>query len=84
MYRQPFRLILPDGKDTYKSFLGSMFSLATIILISMYGIFKLSSLMKYSDYNVQESRKENYYVSEDSFGFEAGYMMAAGLIAYDG
>ena len=77
-------MILPDGKDTYKSFLGSMFSLITIILLSMYGIFKLLSLMNYSDYNVQVSSKENYYVSEDSFGFEAGYMMAAGLIAYDG
>ena len=77
-------MILPDGKDTYKSFLGSMFSLITIILLSIYGIFKLLSLMNYSDYNVQVSMKENFYAAEDRFGFEDGYMMAAGLITYDG
>ena len=77
-------MILPDGKDTYKSFLGSISSIITLILLSMYGMYKLVSLVSYSDYNVQVSRKENYYVSEDSFGFEDGYMMAAGLITYDG
>ena len=77
-------MILPDGENTYKSFLGSISSIITVVLLSMYGIFKLFSLVSYSDYNVQVSMKENFYAAEDRFGFEDGYMMAAGLITYDG
>ena len=70
MYPQPLRLILPDGSDTYKSFLGSMLSLLTIITLAFYSIFKLSVLISYSDYKIQVSDLENYYVAENSFSYE--------------
>ena len=62
-----------------------MLSLLTIITLASYSIFKLSALISYSDYKIQVSDLENYYVAENSFGYEEqGYMIAAGFTDYDG
>mmetsp|Transcript_3956 Transcript_3956/g.4738 ORF Transcript_3956/g.4738 Transcript_3956/m.4738 type:complete len:225 (-) Transcript_3956:1540-2214(-) len=84
LYKQPFRLLLPDGSDQYKSFLGSLLSILTVMTLLSYATYKFSSLVSYSDYKVQVSNEENFYNADDKFGFPDGYMISAGLVTYDG
>ena len=84
IYKQPFRLLLPDGNDAYKSFLGAVLSIITLLTLLSYASYKFNDLVNYADYKVQVADKENYYTDTDFFTFEDGYIFAAGLTAYDG
>ena len=53
MYRRPFHLFLPDDQPLYRSFLGSMLSVLTIMLLISYGGWKLTNLFSLADYTVR-------------------------------
>ena len=84
MYRRPFHLFLPDNQSLYRSFLGAMLSIMTILLLSSYALWKLANLINRKDYTVRMYDQENFYDIKESFGPEDGFMLAAGLTAYDG
>ena len=41
LYKQPFRLLLPDEKDEYRTFVGAMLTIVTVITVVVYGGLKL-------------------------------------------
>ena len=85
IFAQPFRLILPDGENKYRSFLGSLLSLLTAILLVGYGAYKIQELASNSDYKIQIQDQRYYYDAADEFTFEDhGFMIAAAITAYDG
>ena len=85
IFAQPFRLILPDGEDEYRSFLGSLLSLLTAILLVGYGAYKIEELATNSDYKIQIHDQRYYYDADDEFTFEDhGFMIAAAITASDG
>lgn len=53
LYREPFNLVLPDGKTQYRTLLGSILSIITIVVVMSYGSIKMASMVNYSDYKVQ-------------------------------
>ena len=73
MYRQPFRLLLPDGHDTYRTFIGSILSVITIVTIAMYGTYKFTELMGEEDYRVQVRILENEFATNATFGSADGF-----------
>ena len=52
IYRLPFRLLLPDENGMYRTFLGSMLSLLTIVTVIIYGAYKTNDLVRKRDYKV--------------------------------
>ena len=42
IYRQPFRLLLPDKNGMYRTLLGSILSVITLVLMITYASFKAS------------------------------------------
>ena len=44
LYKRPFTFNLPDGASMYRTFIGSVLSIATIILITCYAYLKLVKL----------------------------------------
>ena len=84
IYKEPFRLLLPDGNDAYKSFLGAVLSIITLLTLLTYASYKFQTLISYTDYKVQVADKENFYTDNDFFSYDDGYIFAAGLTAYDG
>ena len=40
IYRMPFRLLLPDDNGMYRTFLGTVLSVLTLIMVITYGGFK--------------------------------------------
>ena len=52
IYRQPFRLLLPDESGMYRTFMGSMLSLLTIVTVIIYGGYKTNDLVNKRDYKV--------------------------------
>ena len=47
IYRQPFRLLLPDDMGMYRTFLGTILSLMTLVLPIVYAGFKMSALVNF-------------------------------------
>ena len=76
--------MLPDGTDQYRSFLGAMLSILTLITLLGYASFKFESLVSFSDYIVQVSDHENFYDANTKFGIDNDFSIAAGLVDYDG
>ena len=60
-YKQPFRLLLPDRKNEYRTFAGGLLSILTIVLMLYYATYKLNTLITKDDYKVQLRRRERYY-----------------------
>ena len=57
LYKQPFRLLLPDEKDEYRTFCGSLLTIFTLSVTLVYAVLKLQILFHYKDYRVQEHNK---------------------------
>ena len=61
-----------------------MLTLITIIFLTTYATWKIIGLFSQVDYKVQVHEQENFYDMEEVFGYKDGFMVAAGLTAYDG
>ena len=84
LYKQPFRLLLPDEKDEYRTFAGSILTICTFIVVLIYATIKLQILFGYEDYKVQISEYVNFYAETDRFTHLDGFAVAAGIWTGDG
>ena len=84
MYRRPFSLLLPDGKQEYRTFIGVILSLITISILLPYLIWKTQVIIGQEDFKVYTKELQNYYTMKDEFGMGQKFMIAAGISAYDG
>ena len=65
LYKQPFRLLLPDGKNEYRTFAGAVLSLVTILVILSYGGFKFTELVSNQNYTVKSHELDDYYAETE-------------------
>ena len=85
LFAQPFRLLLPDREDKYRSILGAVFSLGTLIILIGYALYKIQELTVNLDYSIQIHEKKLFYDPADELTFENdGFMIAAAITDYDG
>ena len=85
LFAQPFRFLLPDREDKYRSCLGAVLSLITLVLLIGYALYKIQELTVNQEYSIQIHDKKLYYDAADAFTFEDnGFVMAAAITAYDG
>ena len=47
LYREPFRVLLPDNEGKYRTLLGAIFSLATMFVLLTYAGFKFNTLVNF-------------------------------------
>ena len=76
--------MLPDGHDTYRTFIGALLSLLTLMTLLTYGIYKLQRLVTIEDFQVGMHVLENYYPSNAVFGYDDGFLVSAAVTNYDG
>ena len=55
LHRREFHFLLPDDEEKYRTFLGVILSLFTVLLLIGYGTYKMIDLVGYNDYKVQEN-----------------------------
>ena len=85
LYRQPFNFLLPDKKDSYRTFLGSLLSLLTVFLLIGFATYKLIAISTNSDYKIQVHDQKFFYDASDEFTFQDHeFMIGAAITAYDG
>ena len=65
--------MMPDEEHTYRTFCGSILSIFTVITITLYAGYKLSTMVTNADYKVQVRDQDDFYVSKDSFGAAEGF-----------
>ena len=81
LYKQPFRLLLPDGKNEYRTFVGATLSLFTVVIVLIYGSFKIQQLVDLEDYKVQLRQEDDAFGETEKFGFDEGFVVAAGILS---
>ena len=52
IYREPFHLMMPDGKSKYRTLLGSILSIFTLISIFLFSVYKLIDFISFEDYQI--------------------------------
>ena len=67
----------------YRSFLGSLLSVATLALIITYGVYKAIEVFSKQDYKVQKRQLFEFYDSDEKFGAKDGFMVAANIFSYE-
>ena len=80
LYKQPFRLLLPDEKDNYRTFCGAILTILSIIAVIVFASMKLSILFNYESYKVQIRNFEDNYSHEHRFTAKEGLAIAAGIV----
>ena len=50
LYHKPFRFLMPDHRESYRTFLGALLSVFTVMIILGYGTYKLSNMVSYDGY----------------------------------
>ena len=75
---------MPDGYNTYSSFVGSVLSIVTFVIILMYGSYKLTKLIDGQDFRVRVHTHENEFATNSTFGMVDGFTVAAALTIFDG
>ena len=83
MYRQPFQFLMPDHESTYRSAVGTMLSILTLILMVSYSTYKLIDLIELNDYKIQEVKREKYFHNKVPLSQEQGFQVAAAITSYD-
>ena len=83
LYRQPFRLRLPDGFNEYRTFTGSILSIFTICVVLAYASFKITTMVKKDDYKVRTLDQVGGFEETERFGEDNGFLIAAGIISID-
>ena len=67
-YRVPFRLMLPDGEYYYRTLVGSVFSICTIVGLTIFLILKVAAMTSYSNYSILVSEMLDFFEETDAFG----------------
>ena len=80
LYKQPFRLLLPDEKDSYRTFSGAFLTILSIIGVTVYAAMKLTIMFSHADYKVQIRDFDSVFTSKERFTADQGFALAAGLI----
>ena len=75
---------MPDHRETYRTFIGSLLSIFTMVLLLCYGGYKIADLVSYKGYRLIVANEENFYAVDEVFGFEQGFNIAAGVTSLDG
>ena len=50
IYRRPFQLLLPDQRNYHRTFIGSILSVITLLIILSYATYQMGALL--SDYRI--------------------------------
>lgn len=73
--------MLPDGRDTYQTFVGFLLSVFTALILLSYGSYQFAKLSEGTDYVVQQRNLENKFGSNEIFGLADQFTVAASLWA---
>ena len=84
MYRQPFQFLMPDHDSAYRSVVGTILSILTLILVISYSTYKLIDLTQLNNYKIQEEKLEKYFQHNEPFTQAQGFQVAAAITSYDG
>ena len=71
--------MLPDGRDTYRTFVGFVLSIFTFTTMMAYGSYKVTQLLDYENYVVQQRDFENKFDMNSTFGSSDQFAVAAGI-----
>ena len=61
LYRRPFMFNLPDEASMYRTLLGSVLSVVTLLIMLGYAYLKLIKLQSYQDYVINEAYREQFF-----------------------
>ena len=45
LYKRPFAFLMPDHTERYRTFVGAMLSILTLIIVVAYGAYKITDLL---------------------------------------
>ena len=80
---RPFNFYLNDGTLYFKTFAGGIASLVLGVLLIAYSLSLFLNFLAREDYNILTSQKGNAISTNDSFGREQNFVVAAGLSGSD-
>ena len=83
VFGEGFNFKLPAGKDTYKTLLGSSFTILIAVMLIFYGSIQMQRLVVFGETVVTMSVKDSFFTPDDTITSEEGFKLAFGLTAYD-
>ena len=82
LYRRPFYFLMPDHRETYNTWMGSVLSLLTIVIVFTYAAYQMIILVSLDQYNVETTFQENFFSANSTL--DQPFKVAAALTGWDG
>ena len=79
-FGRPFTFVLPNVAKEYKSLIGSILTMMTIITVALYGVYKWVQLLDKEETSLSQRIIEGYFdKNEHTFNQEEGFNIAVGI-----
>ena len=72
-------MLLPDQKNQYRTFIGAMLSVMSIIIVLVFASNKINHLLSYTQYKVQSRHHTFHYDNSERITADHGFMLAAAI-----
>ena len=73
---------MPNGTEYFKSTLGTILSLCTLVIMISYSSYKFAEMINKSEYRLVEENQDFFFEEIDSFGSDDGFHLAAGIMTF--
>ena len=73
---------MPNGTEYFKSTLGTILSIFTLIIMIGYSAYKFAEMINLNNYRLMEENQEFYFEEIDSFGSSEGFHIAVGIMSF--
>ena len=79
-FGRPFEFVLPNGSRKYKSLCGAIMTLATLVIVTLYAVYKCQLLISRDQFSINLATEEGYYNERESvLNSESGVNFAVGI-----
>ena len=75
---------MPDHKEEYRTCVGALLSVVSLLLLVIYASYKFQVLTNLHDYTVQEALLKNHFEVEQHISSANGFAIASAITKYDG
>ena len=82
LYKQAYRLLLPDRYNEFRTFAGSVLSICTILILLIYGGFIAVEMMARSNFKVTLREEEDFFTDLDKLQVQDGFNVAAAIVGF--
>ena len=82
LYRVPFNFLLPDHQSSYRTLLGAVLTLITLVTMAAFANYQLMLYFDQSNFEINQVRQEYFFKPSEGIKNVNGFNVAAAIVGF--